>query len=202
MGHVSIVGAGRSGTSMTARIVAELGIELPDATTVGDQYNPHGYYENDEVTGHHKQALIELGWGYDKPPPFVVTEAELPEELLTVGSWKCPTASFLWPWWVDRDPTRRWVIVRRDLDGFAQSWRRCDWYRTSREPELAHHRFSLALDLLLADVRALTFVVGYEDLVRDTELAVTELADFLGVDVTPSALAVPDAALDHSRVRA
>ena len=50
----------RSGTSLLGGILQRLGVMLPGETIAGDQYNPEGYFEWDEVVAIQERLLIDL----------------------------------------------------------------------------------------------------------------------------------------------
>ena len=50
----------RSGTSLLGGILQRLGVELPGEIITGDQHNPEGYFEWDEVVALQERLLIDL----------------------------------------------------------------------------------------------------------------------------------------------
>ena len=50
----------RSGTSLLGGILQRIGVELPGETIAGDQHNPEGYFEWDDVVALQERLLIDL----------------------------------------------------------------------------------------------------------------------------------------------
>jgi GT2 family glycosyltransferase len=58
---ILLVGMHRSGTSLLGSMLPKLGVPLPGPLIAGDQHNPEGYYERNDVTALQEQLLIDLG---------------------------------------------------------------------------------------------------------------------------------------------
>jgi len=56
------VGMHRSGTSLTASIIRELGVKVPGELIKGDAANPAGYFENQTIVNAQENLLKELGY--------------------------------------------------------------------------------------------------------------------------------------------
>lgn len=114
-----VVGMHRSGTSLAASVLAELGVAFSDDLIEANEYNPHGYYESRTITEFHDRLLAELDsswrspatakpfpaqwWRYAQFAPFGrELEAIVREECARAGGrWgvKDPRASRLLPLW-------------------------------------------------------------------------------------------------------
>jgi hypothetical protein len=55
-----ILGSGRSGTSLTAGLLAEAGYFMGDRLFAGDEGNPKGYFEDREINGINEGLLAQL----------------------------------------------------------------------------------------------------------------------------------------------
>ena len=110
----------RSGTSLLGGILQRLGLALPGKTIAGDEHNPEGYFEWDEVVAIQERLLIDLDrwWPSEQgvrplpedwlAHPAVIGAAARLRELLAVesalqqGLWaiKDPRCSRLLPLWM------------------------------------------------------------------------------------------------------
>jgi hypothetical protein len=68
---VCVLGVGRSGTSLAARVINLLGVDLgPEQTMLApDDLNPKGYWEQREVVEINDEILAALGGEWWRPPP-------------------------------------------------------------------------------------------------------------------------------------
>ncbi|QNG27779.1 glycosyltransferase [Synechococcus sp. HK01-R] len=55
-----VVGMHRSGTSLLGGVLQRLGVALPGETIAGDDHNPEGYFEWDQVVATQERLLIDL----------------------------------------------------------------------------------------------------------------------------------------------
>lgn len=58
---ILVLGPGRSGTSLVAKLVAALGVDLGENLIPGNHSNPDGYFEDKSVIEHHKELLAAFG---------------------------------------------------------------------------------------------------------------------------------------------
>src|SRR5258706_8380174 len=69
---ICVLGMHRSGTSLLARILNLLGVDLGPAevlTTEPIAHNPKGYWEHHEITAISDAILKRYGGSWDEPPP-------------------------------------------------------------------------------------------------------------------------------------
>jgi hypothetical protein len=127
---VMVVGMGRSGTSMVARLLCAAGLDLGPASALypADKYNPSGYFEHSPLTALNDRILDALGGDFHHPPqlagadarlsalaPFSREAAELLAGLSAKGPWACkdPRLTVLLPFWKPLLPGARYVICLR-----------------------------------------------------------------------------------------
>jgi hypothetical protein len=189
---------GRSGTSLTARILNFSGVDLgPEADMLepvpGD--NDRGYWEQRRVRQLNDEVLGVLGGTWWQPPPMPASWEKTPElaplrragerlvsELFDgsrLWGWKDPRNSLTLPFWRQIVPTLRYVICIRSPADVAASL-------LSRDPiahpfhettELWVRYTSAALRNTEGDERIIVF---YEDYFPDPFPQASRLADFLG----------------------
>jgi GT2 family glycosyltransferase len=131
---ICITGMHRSGTSMVARLMRELGVDLgPDEELVpGNAFNADGYWENRRFVELNDTILERLGGGWDTPPPLTdgwedsaslaplyetATRFVVDLGLTEPWAWKDPRASLTLPFWRRAIPDLKVVVcVRNPFD--------------------------------------------------------------------------------------
>jgi hypothetical protein len=194
MTFVCITGMHRSGTSLTARAMHLLGLDLGrhDRLLTATEDNPSGYWENERFVQLDDQLLGSLGGWWHQPPvfgehwqygyelePFRTWGAQLVADHLATGplaGFKDPRLCLLLPFWrtvVDIDRT---VLCLRDpravgaslstRDGFSPEWSAYLWLRYTVG---AVHNAPGSL------------IVTYEDWFDDPHRVVERIIEFVGV---------------------
>ena len=139
---IIVIGAGRSGTSLTAAILNVLGVDLgPKAGLIGaDRHNAKGYWEQRDIHYLNHSILTATGGEYAIPPTLaggweraaeldpLRRRAEAALEPFVAGGlqWgiKDPILSLTLPLWHDLGPSRRYAICVRNPAEVAASWDR------------------------------------------------------------------------------
>jgi hypothetical protein len=196
---VAIVGAGRSGTSMLARMLGYCGLSLGnDADFISaDKHNPRGYWEHKGVFDLNQRLMLHLGsrW-YDDPPkldpgwqlspsldPFYEEAQKLVDASFGGDGgwvWKLPRASVTIPFWRRAVPDLRFVLcVRNPLD-YAGSVERM------RVVTGNSHAFAI---WALYNMAVLTdtdpddrFVTSFEEYFPDYRAGLMPVLDFIGIE--------------------
>lgn len=197
---ICVLGFHRSGTSLTARVLQLLGVDLgPDEDLLpaveGD--NPAGYWEPRWMNDLNDEVLAALGcdmwhplWVEDdwtKRPelePLRRRAAELLRQKFDgrpVWGFKDPRTSLTLPFWRDLVPDLRFVIcLRSPADAVASSLRRTNPDLNSRwawgQLWLEYTGRSLA-----ETEGAERILVNYEDFFTDPQGEVSRLAAFVGI---------------------
>jgi hypothetical protein len=222
--NVLVVGMARSGTSLTAGIFGRNGYHVGSIASErlreGDDNNPFGYFEADDLIEHNVGLLRLAGfrahnsWLYEPVDDAVVAKlAELepgePERKLVEAYashapwvWKDPRLCYTLPvWWKLLDPeTTRVILVERDPEQVYRSFRRkgwCDGDEKLQVIERALHHTRTARDTVLRlDIPHLA--LSYGETLREPELTAEKIGAFCGLELTAAQLNVrPE--LDHSR---
>ena len=203
----------RSGTSLTTRVLAVLGVSLgyPKSLIPADAVdNPEGYQEQGAIVALNDELLRALGGHASEPPklapgwelgpevqPFVERAKAIVDELFGPLPWafKDPRASLLLPFWRMVIPDLRVVIcVRNPLDVARSMYRRGDPYPLQHWIEMWERHTH---DALIGSQGCEREILIYEELVAEPEATALELARFaLGHDPDPDRLAIA-AALPH-----
>jgi len=194
---VCVLGMGRSGTSLTTRIVGMLGVQLGSTDTMlpaNAQDNPHGYWEQTAIRELNDDLLAEFGGTWSRPPAFEegwhheVRLGPLKQRAREVvkqefaGSsrwgWKDPRASLTLPFWREIIGDMRYVICFRNPADVAASL-------LTRDPELHPREETLTLWLrYLGEALSNTagehrLLISYEDWFDRPEWQLERLDGFL-----------------------
>lgn len=129
---VGVLGMGRSGTSLTARILNLLGVDLGPAEGLipATPRNPKGFWERRAIFELNDAVLSALGGDYENPPPLrpgwqrsraleplEQRARELIDECFgdsPLWGFKDPRTSLTLPFWRRVIPHMRYVICMRD----------------------------------------------------------------------------------------
>ena len=197
---VCVGGMGRSGTSLTMRLLNLLGVYLgPREDLMQPQVdNPRGYWEHQKLTDLNEAILARLGGSWHEPPTFRPgwEKGAALEDLrrqacaliqdsfqrTTLWGWKDPRNSLTLPFWQELIPDMSYVIcVRNPLDVASSLERRYgfpfvksfDLWLTYTTSAIAH------------TTRRPRLFVCYEDYFQNWPVEVRRLADFLGAPGAP-----------------
>lgn len=212
---VCVTGMHRSGTSLVARVVNLLGVDLGsrDMLMPPKVENPRGFWENQDIVRVNERVLRELGGNWADPPPmpagwetwervdrlrnagaqaledaFGSVEDLLRDDVL-VG-WKDPRMSLLLPFWSTIVPIRRCIVTVRDPREVAASLQA----RGDVEPNSAGRLWIVYVATALCQ-SVDCCVVRYEEFFEDLGGVVDRLVGFLGAEApTPHIMsAIADA---------
>ncbi len=198
-GPVCVLGFGRSGTSLTMRLLHLLGVDIgpqEDLLAPGEADNPRGYWEPGWMVELNDEILAKLGtvwWrplpaasGWERSPDFDELR-ERASRLLKekfgaapLWGWKDPRTTLTLPFWKELVPDAKYVIcLRSPADAISSIQRRPD-------PELSIGAWG---DLWLEyTARALRETQGcprtlvfYEDFFHDAQGQLAAMASLLGL---------------------
>lgn len=196
---VCVLGFGRSGTSLTTRLLNLLGVDVgpqADLLAAADGDNPRGYWEPRWMIELNDEILARLGTVWQQPFPAEPGWESRPElddlrerarELLRekfgaarLWGWKDPRVMLTLPFWQQLVPDARYVICLRNPADVISSFQR------RPEPNLALEEWG---DLWMEyNARALRetrerprMLVFYEDLFHDGPGEIARMASFLGL---------------------
>jgi Sulfotransferase family len=210
---VCILGMHRSGTSLTAAIVAALGLDFgpPEGLmSANPADNPAGYYEQDEVTQLNEELLEAYRGGWWRPPrmlpglgrarrlgPQRDRAAALVRTLYGDARWcfKDPRFSLTLPFWIPIVGEMDHLICVRDPREVAASL-------LSRARVTLSDTAAAGLDAAdwvrvwqryndaaLANTRGMRrLIVCHADLLQDGGTQAVRIAEFLGLDGEPEEL--------------
>ena len=191
-----VLGMHRSGTSLVARLINLMGIELGAAERPAPSArdNPRGYWEHPALTPLNDESLATLGGRWDAPPPLragweadpkleplrSVAQSRLESEFEGMPSWgwKDPRTSLTLPFWRNLVAPSRYILCLRNPMDVASSLERRDGFSLGKSQGLWLRYVADALSYTAGQPRLLVF---YEDLLEDRSVELERLIDFLGV---------------------
>jgi len=202
-GAVCVLGAPRSGTSLTARILNILGVDLGSEDELMEpraENNRTGFWEHKGIADLNEEIFASLsaeprpylqGWrwpptlepGWEQDPRLDPLREAGAAMLATFGAgqgdwgWKDPRTSLTLPFWQQLVPEMRYVIcVRHPLD-VAASLAARDRMPTEESVALWTHYMDTALR---ATQEKPCLIVPYEGYFADWRVQANRLAHFLG----------------------
>lgn len=220
---ICVVGAGRSGTSVTARLLSLLGVYLgreDELLAAVDGENPAGFWEHAGLMQLDDELLAALGGSWNHLPPLPPGWARDPRlapfreraaALLDASfagrprwGWKDPRTSVLLPFWQALLPRMRYVLCVREPADVAASVALRDGMSADHSHEVW---FRYTTSAILHTRDAARMVVSYEDTVSDPAAALRRLAPFLGLgepgdELLAAARAFVEPGLQHHRTAA
>lgn len=222
--NVIVVGMPRSGTSLTASVFARHGYHVGSIRRgryrEGDEHNPFGYFEADDLVRRNAQLFGRVGfphhntWLFDRMPDeqrrriatleIESCDVDLVERYAAhrPWMWKDPRLTYTIGYWCRLvDPsTTAVVVVRRRPDDVVASFRRMGW---TVQPDLlqrvVEHVDAAEEALRTAGVPYL--LVDYEDYLRRGEEAARRLGQHTGLALSVDDLNVHEE-LNHAARRA
>ncbi len=193
----AIIGMGRAGSSLLARVLNLLGMDLgpPDQIMGPAISNPRGHWEYVPFVEINDAILATFGGSWDEPPmvPDDWFGAEVLAELRQRArqiidddfshsenwGWKDPRASITLPFWQDLIPSMQYIICLRDPLSVAESLQVRDGYTLEKGGRLWMTYVSHAI---VHSTGAPRMFVYYEDLLETWRERARDLASFLGMD--------------------
>lgn len=195
-----IGGMHRSGTSLTASIIAAAGVHLGDDLMAAGAGNPCGYFEDLEFYHLHQRILAANGLSLEGftchetivvPPAACVEAAELLRRRRATGQpwgWKDPRTVLLLDFWADLLPEARWLFVVRPPENVVDSLLRRGDTAFVVNPRHAIDVW-VAYNKRILDFahrhRQRTVVVELEQVIADPAALVARVANLMGTVLAP-----------------
>ena len=189
----------RTGTSLTARILNLLGVDLGRQSGLLEtksEENPKGFWEQVAIKEFNDELLGALGGTWDAPPdlepgweydPGLSEYRERAQQLIVdqfgdaeLWGWKDPRSAILLPFWQQIVPDLSYVVCLRHPHGVAESMIR---RRNNIDAAVAHELWlRYTTDALLHTRQGRRVMVFFEDFFEDLDRQVHHLAAFLDRD--------------------
>lgn len=218
----------RSGTSLTASVFATKGYYIGGSRLSslqhGDDHNPFGYFEADDVVERNVEIFRRVGfhfqntWQFEMLPEASVSAigslAASPADREFVNqyekrapwAWKDQRLCFTLPyWWKLMDTAQVGVlVVRRNPKDIHRSFQRMGWCSSGRSDEEHVRRLTElhigAAERTIQTLGISSIEVEYSEFLKTPAEVASRIGDFFGLDLSAADLNVrPD--LDHSGLR-
>ena len=196
---ILVLGHFRSGTSLVARIINDLGAYIENDLFKPDENNQEGYWESKELRDINKRVLRLVGAGEFEPPaihsgwernkildPLHLQAERFIERMNHHDFWVCkhPATTLTLPFWLMHLPAERYFVIsiRNPLSvtSSMRSWGFDDL--TS-----SHLWESYNLSAIVNTLNEKRLFIFYDDFIYDSNSISKQIANFLIVDdVSPT----------------
>jgi len=224
--NVLVVGMPRSGTSMTASIFASNGYFVAEdrkkELRAGDEYNPTGYWEADELIQCNSEIFSAAGFNYDNTWLYDEISDNQAATILTLEQsskheklvekfnqhspwiWKdprlCYTLGYWWP--LLNIETTRVLFLKRDPKEIYSSFIRLKW-RTASNKDKEDVLFRIkkhleATETALKKYKIPYIVVNYSEYRKHPEKIAHEISQFFELTITKEDLGYQHKYNNHS----
>ncbi len=204
----------RSGTSLLARLVNLLGVELGENQLLNNKpvsANPKGHWEHRELSAINDALLDRYGGTWDKPPLFpsgwqndpALYDLRLRAHTLVndqfrdykLWGWKDPRTCLTLPFWQELLGELHNIICLRHPVSVAGSLARRDHFSAEKSFYLWLIYLSSALQYSRGKPRLLVF---YQDLIEEKQRSLAMLSEFIGSPERADDGSVRDAAAEFT----
>jgi len=200
----------RSGTSLLARLLNLLGVELGENHLLNNEpvsANPKGHWEHRELSAINDALLDHYGGTWDKPPQFpsgwqndpALYDLRLRAHTLVndqfrdhkLWGWKDPRTCLTLPFWQELLDELHYLICLRHPVSVARSLALRDNFSEEKSLYLWLTYLSSALQCSRGKPRLLVF---YQDLIEEKQRSLAMLAEFIGSTERANDVSVKNAA--------
>lgn len=223
--NVLVVGVPRSGTSLTSAVFSRKGYHVgwieKDTGRLGDEANPFGYFEADDVIAKNVEIFQRIGYSEDNTwLRTMITEEQIRQidalepsqehkEFLRQYDthapwiWKDPRLTLTLPyWWKILDArTTGVILVRRDPEECYQSFIRCGWYQPGEQArQEVLHRIEVHWNAALRAIEKYEIphiIIHYDEYLNKPESVARKISEFCGLSLEVNDLNVQKE-LNHS----
>lgn len=213
--QVVLLGATRSGTSVTAGVLAGLGVDLGSDLRPADRQNPFGYFEDRDFLRLNGRILEAAGGDFIHPPAHddVLSQGRRFEDAISelvasrdapLWGWKTTTTCLTLELFLPHLSNPRLVMLLRDPLATARSQIAFvgGKLQLTESLHLVVTYYARVLDAVARHPEIPLFCLSYEDLLRDPIAATSRLAHFLQLSSPPDRLRSAAAIVTGRRRRA
>lgn len=207
---VSVMGVSRSGTSLTANILAKMGFYVEQEGTRTDEHNVDGYWESSELKnilsqiqntiGHSLRSYVSDDWLAN--PKLAEIDLRLQQLISKLESrdywaWKNPILSFTFSYFGRFLPQdHKCIIAVRNPADVA----------SSNNKAFGHNTKSTSVNWVTENLLIMKNTFGrkrlfvfYDDYFNNGEEQLTRISDFVGLPVNQEVLSLPKTERTHFR---
>lgn len=188
------LGVGRSGTSIIAGLLHNLGVYMGRDFIPIDSYNIHGYFEDKEIMLLQSKLLHSINRSWWNPPLSDLELKNCDQTIISelrsiiadrsncegVWGWKDPRTKFLLPLYSDLLDNVHYIIVFRDVLATAMSIMKRD-----KIDEIAAYYVIQSHTNKLYDIifkrQSPTLIMSFQDFFNRPEFEIDRICDFIGI---------------------
>lgn len=199
--QVILLGATRSGTSVTAGVLSGLGVNFGSNIRPADTHNPFGYFEDRGFLDLNGRILAAAGGNFIRPPAhhdIVAQRAHFEPEIAELVAsrneglwgWKTTTTCLTLELFLPHLSNPRLIFLTRDPLATARSQLSFteNQLRLTESLRLVVTYYVRTLDVAERHRGVPLFCLSYEELLRDPVATASRLADFLQLSLPPDQL--------------
>ncbi len=194
---VVVLGMHRSGTSLVAGMLEKLGVNMGKRQVGIHWSNPLGHYENIDFVKMDDKILEKAGGTWDNPPEIsdilkLKSDKNLMSEIEEVvrrnedkiWGWKVPTTSLTIELYLPFLVNPYFVVCYRDPEAIAKSLKKRDDMNREKALWLTDIYVRSIKEFLRKHPELKYIEIHYEDIIKNPEIAVQKLIDFLKITPT------------------
>lgn len=194
---VTVLGSGRSGTSLIMNILSNGGMSVSKQLLKAEKRNPLGYYEDLEILNIHKQIFTELGAtptlplqdGWLSLPPVQNWKKQLKsivnnniQNSSNIWGFKEPRTTLLLELWIEIFEEMKiepiFILSVRNPAAVIQSLK----YSAKSESDISEFLWLFRTCLALKNTDFNCYIVHYEDLINKNINVISHLINHIGLD--------------------
>ncbi len=192
---VLIVGMHRSGTSLLAKLLGEMGVNFGSDLLKGDGSNPYGHFEDKILMNINEDLLDVSGGSWDAPPSREVLNKNWPryedkvkkqiqqlKNSKSVLGLKEPRISLLVDNYASIIENCKIIYIRRDCSAVASSIQKRDAINLNYGIKLCEY-YNLEIRKSLEKINGELFTIDYEDLLDNKEQTLQRISKFIGFEL-------------------
>ena len=204
----------RSGTSLTANLLVNMGFYFENDARQPDRNNPRGYWESRRILDLNSGLLFELGGNQEHLPaprpkweesdslePKRLKVRALLDEYKKYDRWGMKDTRFAitLPFWIPLlGPDTSIILCMRNPLATVRSWSKMD--RINRDSPAAFETwYATTASSIRNTTRMKRLLVHYEDYLAAPEITVARICAFLGSENNPSLLSTFSSELVHQQ---
>lgn len=193
MKTIVVLGMHRSGTSMTAGILQNLGVYMGSHIFKPDEWNEKGYFENKYITEINEEILIKAGGSWIDPPSREsILSLDVSDNIQKIVNkekrdlwgWKDPRTCLTIELFLPFIENIYYIVVRRNRLSVIESL----YQRSGKTDEKG--RLSIVYDTYMNRLYSFIHTIDennilnlqYESILSDSKLHVDRIADFIKVE--------------------
>ncbi len=193
--QVVVLGMHRSGTSLLALVLKELGVNMGDETLEGSSSNPYGHEEDLDFLSLNRKILKSSGGSWDFPPnekaiekKAVAYENEIQEVVRKRNSrnalwgWKEPRTTLLANFYKGYLSNPMYVCMYRNKNDVANSLNKRNKMPINKGTRLTDEYNKRMENFLLSVDDERVLKITFEDITSNPKVVVEELLKFLSID--------------------